>query len=47
MPVSSTLMLMSLGLKEGEEVVLTSDDETAGPALDQLAALLATDLDVR
>jgi phosphocarrier protein len=46
-PVSSTLMLMSLGLKEGEEVVLTSDDETAGPALDQLAALLATDLDVR
>ncbi|MEU0672290.1 HPr family phosphocarrier protein [Streptomyces sp. NPDC006172] len=46
-PVSSTLMLMSLGLKQGEEVVLTSDDETAVPALDQLAALLATDLDVR
>ncbi|MEV5438404.1 HPr family phosphocarrier protein [Streptomyces sp. NPDC052682] len=46
-PVSSTLMLLSLGLKEGEEVVLTSDDEAAGPALDQLAALLATDLDIR
>ncbi|MEV5841648.1 HPr family phosphocarrier protein [Streptomyces sp. NPDC051985] len=43
--VSSTLMLMSLGLKEGEEVVLASDDETAGPALDRLAALLATELD--
>ena len=46
-PASSTLMLMSLGLKQGEEVVLTSDDETAVSALDQLAALLATDLDVR
>ncbi|MEU0414056.1 HPr family phosphocarrier protein [Streptomyces griseorubiginosus] len=44
-PASSTLMLMSLGLKQGEEVVLTSDDETAVSALDQLAALLATDLD--
>ncbi|WP_369033397.1 MULTISPECIES: HPr family phosphocarrier protein [Streptomyces] len=42
---SSTLMLMSLGLKEGEQVVLASDDETAGPALDHLAALLATELD--
>ncbi|MCG7202280.1 HPr family phosphocarrier protein [Streptomyces arenae] len=46
-PVSakSTLMLMSLGLKEGEAVVLASEDETAGPSLDQLAALLATELD--
>ncbi|MEU1513833.1 HPr family phosphocarrier protein [Streptomyces sp. NPDC005811] len=43
--VSSTLMLMSLGLKEGEEVVLASDDDTAGPELDRLAALLATELD--
>ncbi|MHB9863695.1 HPr family phosphocarrier protein [Streptomyces sp. YIM S03343] len=42
---SSTLMLMSLGLKEGEEVILASEDEAAGPALDQLAALLTTDLD--
>ncbi|MEW1718354.1 HPr family phosphocarrier protein [Streptomyces sp. NPDC093109] len=42
---SSTLMLMSLGLKEGENVVLASDDDTAGPALDRLAALLATELD--
>ncbi|AXG76618.1 HPr family phosphocarrier protein [Streptomyces paludis] len=46
-PVSagSTLMLMSLGLREGEKVVLASEDDTAGPALDQLAALLATELD--
>ncbi|AXE86599.1 HPr family phosphocarrier protein [Streptomyces sp. Go-475] len=46
-PASSTLMVLSLGLKEGEKVILTSDDETAGPALDQLAALLATDLDAQ
>ncbi|NNN31394.1 HPr family phosphocarrier protein [Streptomyces sp. S3(2020)] len=48
-PVSakSTLMLMSLGLKEGEAVILASDDETAGPSLDHLAALLATELDER
>ncbi|MEU9456610.1 HPr family phosphocarrier protein [Streptomyces sp. NPDC048277] len=46
-PVSanSMLMLMSLGLKEGEAVILASDDETAGPSLDRLVALLATELD--
>ncbi|MFJ9705762.1 HPr family phosphocarrier protein [Streptomyces sp. NPDC101234] len=46
-PVSakSTLMLMSLGLKEGEAVILASEDESAGPSLDHLAALLATELD--
>ncbi|MCX5262582.1 HPr family phosphocarrier protein [Streptomyces sp. NBC_00199] len=43
--VASTLMLMSLGLQEGEAVILASDDETAGPSLDHLAALLATELD--
>lgn len=43
--VNSMIKLMSLGLKEGEEVVLASDDETAGPALDHLAALLTTELD--
>jgi phosphocarrier protein HPr len=45
--VKSTLMLMSLGLKEGEDVILASDDGTAGPTLDRLAALLATELDER
>ncbi|MEU6539961.1 HPr family phosphocarrier protein [Streptomyces sp. NPDC047000] len=43
--VSSMLKLMGLGLREGEKVVLASDDEAAGPALDRLAALLATELD--
>jgi hypothetical protein len=38
-------MLMSLGIKEGEAVILASEDETAGPSLDHLAALLATELD--
>ncbi|MET8976314.1 HPr family phosphocarrier protein [Streptomyces sp. NPDC004539] len=46
-PAKSTLMLMSLGLQEGETVILASDDETAGPSLDHLAALLATELDER
>ncbi|MFF4028785.1 hypothetical protein ACFYZ2_03305 [Streptomyces sviceus] len=43
--MASTLMLMSLGLQEGGAVILASDDETAGPSLDHLAALLATELD--
>lgn len=42
---SSVLMVMGLGLRQGEEVVLTADAPEAGPALDELAALLATDLD--
>ncbi|WP_454293856.1 HPr family phosphocarrier protein [Salana multivorans] len=39
---SSVLLLMSLGVGAGEEVVLTSDDEAA---LDSLAELVAQDLD--
>ena len=39
---SSILSVMGLGVKNGEEVVLASDDEAV---LDQLAAVLATDLD--
>ncbi|HEY0215341.1 MAG TPA: HPr family phosphocarrier protein [Cellulomonas sp.] len=42
---ASVLMVMSLALAHGETVELTSIDAGAGPALDQLAALLATDLD--
>ena len=41
------LKLMGLGLQEGEKIVLASDDETAGPALDHLAALLTTEVDGR
>ncbi|MBN8882824.1 phosphocarrier protein [Salana multivorans] len=39
---SSVLLLMSLGIAAGEEVVLASDDDAA---LDRLAELVATDLD--
>lgn len=39
---SSMLMLMSLGLQAGEEVVVSSQDETA---LATIADLVATDLD--
>jgi phosphocarrier protein len=39
---SSILFVMSLGVGGGEEVVLESPDEAA---LEQLVALLATDLD--
>jgi phosphocarrier protein len=42
---SSILMVMSLGLQHGEEVVLSADDAAAEAALDELAALLGTDLD--
>ncbi len=45
-PAGSVLMLMSLGLRHGEEVLLSCDDPGAEPALEQLATLLATDLDV-
>lgn len=39
---ASVLMVMGLGLKHGETVVLSSPDEAV---LDGLAAVLATDLD--
>lgn len=39
---SSILYVMGLGVGNGEEVVLSSDDETV---LDRLVALLSTDLD--
>lgn len=42
---ASILSVMSLGLRQGEEVVLSVDDAAADDALDALAALLATDLD--
>lgn len=42
---SSILLVMSLGLSQGEDVVLESSTSEAESALDALAALLATDLD--
>ena len=46
-PVDATSILgvMALGAKHGEEVVLTADGDGADAALDELVALLATDLD--
>lgn len=42
---SSILMVMSLGAGHGEEVTLTADGDGADEVLDQLVAMLATDLD--
>ncbi|SOC56627.1 HPr family phosphocarrier protein [Ornithinimicrobium cerasi] len=46
-PVDATSILgvMALGAKHGEEVVLTAEGDGADAALDELVALLATDLD--
>ena len=38
----SSLMIMTLGAKQGTEVVVSSDDETV---LDRIADMVATDLD--
>ena len=42
---SSVLMVMSLGIRGGEQVELTADGEGAEGALEGLAELLAQDLD--
>jgi phosphocarrier protein HPr len=42
----SILMVMGLRLQHGEEVELSSVDDAAEALLDELAALLATDLDL-
>lgn len=39
------LGVLGLGVKSGEEVVLSADGDGAETALDELATLLATDLD--
>jgi phosphocarrier protein len=44
---ASILGVLSLGVGHGEQVTLSSDAEGADAALDQLAALLATDLDAQ
>jgi len=42
---ASILGVLSLGIGHGEQVTLSSDAEGADAALDELAALLAIDLD--
>jgi phosphocarrier protein len=42
---SSILFVMSLGAGSGEQVTIAADGERADGVLDELAALLATDLD--
>lgn len=42
---ASILRVMTLGAKFGEEVTLSAEGDGADEALDQLAAMLATDLD--
>ncbi len=42
---TSILAVMTLGAKQGDRVILSADGENAAAALDQLAALLETNLD--
>ncbi|HEX5400770.1 MAG TPA: HPr family phosphocarrier protein [Pseudonocardiaceae bacterium] len=44
-PAGSVLNLMTLGAMHGDEVVLAADGDGADAALDELATLVATDLD--
>ncbi|WP_061960712.1 HPr family phosphocarrier protein [Demequina flava] len=44
-PANSMIAIMALGAKFGEEVQLTAEGDGAEQTLDELAALLATDLD--
>jgi phosphocarrier protein len=45
MDAASILSLMSLGASHGEVVVLRAEGDGADAALDELAALVASDLD--
>lgn len=42
---SSILSIMTLGVEQGDEVVLAADGDRADEALDALVSLLETDLD--
>jgi phosphocarrier protein len=44
---SSVLNLMTLGAMHGDEVVLSAEGDGADVALEELAALVATDLDAQ
>lgn len=42
---ASLLEIMTLGVKHGDEVTLSTDDDNAGAVLDSLVELLSRDLD--
>ena len=42
---ASALEIMTLGIKGGDEVTITCDDDSKGAEMDELAQLLARDLD--
>lgn len=42
---ASLLEIMTLGVKHGDEVTLSADDDNAGAVLDSLVELLSRDLD--
>lgn len=42
---ASVLAVLGLGVKAGEEIVLLADGDGAAAAIDELAALVAKDLD--
>ena len=42
---ASLLEIMTLGVKHGDEVTLSTDDDSAGEVLDSLVARLSRDLD--
>ncbi|WP_297084598.1 HPr family phosphocarrier protein [uncultured Demequina sp.] len=44
-PANSMIAIMALGAKHGDEVTLAAEGDGAEGALDELATLLATDLD--
>lgn len=44
---ASILEVMTLGAKQGDEVTLSCEDDSAAEALDSLVALLASDLDAK
>ncbi|MCX4648763.1 HPr family phosphocarrier protein [Streptomyces sp. NBC_01446] len=43
----SLLSVLALAVKQGDSVVLTAEGDGADAAIDELAALVATDLDAR
>lgn len=42
---ASALEIMTLGVKGGDTVTISCDDDSAGAAMDELAAMLASNLD--
>lgn len=45
MSAASILQVMGLGVQHGEEVILFADGPDASSVLDELVAMLATDLE--